>query len=165
MVAPGEGLKPFLASNLLFNGQRSPRHPQPSTPLSDSFTSIIPQLSPRSFGTAHWTILETCLNFLNSQEVEAHNKFLLRTSTHTLFLPPTYPSFNLQSTLLLVYSSLYCGIRSKSKFSDRARLIARTNDYDNQISNKILLKARKSVFWCIGFNKASWFNGLHTGLF
>ena len=60
---------------------------------------------PELFGSAHLTIAETCLSYLNSQEVKA-----LSTSSTP----------DLRGTPLLEYSSLYWGIHAKKDLSDCA---------------------------------------------
>ena len=103
---------------------------------------------PEPFGTAHSTIAETCLSYLNSQQVK-----VLSTS----------PSPDLQSTPFLEYSSLYWGMHAKRELSDCAKLLALKlfDDYSNHISTRILLKAQGWVFYNIDFNKISLFSGLH----
>ena len=103
---------------------------------------------PELFGAAHSTIAETCLSYLNSQQVKALS---------------TYPTPNLQSTPFLEYSSLYWGVHAKIELSDCAHLLSLTlfDDYINHLSAKILLMAQKWPPYWIDFNKLSLFNGLH----
>ena len=83
---------------------------------------------PEPFGKAHSTMAETCLSYLNSQQVKAHS---------------TNPSCDLRSTPFLEYSSLYWGVHAKRELSDCATLLALKlfDDYDNHIPTKTLLKA------------------------
>jgi len=100
------------------------------------------------FGTAHSTIAETCLSYLNSQKVKALS---------------TSPSPDLQSTPFLGYSSLYWGIHAKRDLSGCAkRLALELFDYKNHISTKILLKAQGRYFCNVDFDKPSLFSGLHS---
>jgi len=103
---------------------------------------------PELFGTAHSTIAETCLSYLNSQQIKALS---------------TNPSPDLQSTPFLEYSSLYWGMHAKKGLSDCAKLLALKlfGDYNNHISTKILLKTQGWDFYNIDFNKISLFSGLH----
>jgi len=104
---------------------------------------------PELFGTAHSTIAETCLSYLNSQQVKA----LL-----------IIPSPNLQDTPFLEYSSVYWGIHARRDLSDRAKFLALKlfdDDYSNHISTKILLEVQKEYSWVIDFHKLSLFTGLH----
>ena len=103
---------------------------------------------PQLFGTAHSTIAETCLSYLNSQQVKALS---------------IAPSPDLQSTPFLEYSSLYWGTHAKRGLSDSTKLLALKlfDDYNNHISAKILLKARARSLYSVNFQKLSLFSGLH----
>ena len=103
---------------------------------------------PELFGTAHSTIAETCLSYLNSQLVKAFS---------------TTPSSDLQSTPFLEYSSLYWGIHAKRDPSDSAKLLALKlfDDYDSHISAKILVTAQAGYSLGVDFDKFSLFSGLH----
>ena len=103
---------------------------------------------PQLFGTAHSSIAETCLSYLNSQQAKALS---------------TTSSPDLQSTPFLEYSSLYWGTHSKRDLSDRAKQLALKlfNDYDNHISVKILLEAWVRYCYGIDFEALSLFSGLH----
>jgi len=103
---------------------------------------------PQLFGTAHSTIAETCLSYLNLQQVKALS---------------TSPWPYLRSTPFLEYSSQYWGTHAKRDLSDRAKLLARKlfDDYNHHISAKILMEANG---WCLpGFysGKPTLFSGLH----
>jgi len=101
---------------------------------------------PDVFHAAHSTITETCLTYLNSQQVKAF---------------PASHSPNPQDTPFLEYSSLYWGVHAKRKLSDCAKQLALKlfDDYDNHISSKIFLKAQD--IWGVNVDKLSGFSGLH----
>ena len=103
---------------------------------------------PEIFGTAHSTMAETCLSYLNSQQVNALS---------------TSPSPDLQDTPFLEYSSLYWGTHARRDLSDCAKLLALRlfDDCSNHISTKILLKAQGLYSHFAGFDKPSLFSGLH----
>ena len=103
---------------------------------------------PEFFCTTHSTIAETCLSYLNSQQVKAFS---------------TTPSPDLQSTPFLEYSSLYWGIHAKKDLSDRAKQLALKlfDHYNNHISAKILVKAQAGYFFRVNFRKIPLFSGLH----
>jgi len=103
---------------------------------------------PQLFGAAHSTIAETCLSYLNSQQVKALS---------------TTPSPDLQSTPLLEYSSLYWGTHAKRDLSGRAKLLALKlfDNYNNHISGKILLEERTRRHYIVDLEKLSLFSGLH----
>ena len=105
------------------------------------------RVHPELFGTAHSTIAETCLSYLNSQQVK------------TL---PTTSFLDLQSTPFLEYSSLYWGIHAKKDLSDCAKLLALKlfDDYSNHISAKILFLQQKRYF-DVDFDNIALFSGLH----
>ena len=103
---------------------------------------------PKLFGTAHSTIAETCLSYLNSQEVKAL---------------PTRPSLDLGGTSFLEYSSLYWGIHAKRELSDCAKLLALKlfNNDNNHLFTEILLKAQGWYLSNLSFDELSLFSGLH----
>jgi len=87
------------------------------------------QAHPELFGTVHSTMAETCLSYLNSQQV-----MTLSTS----------PSPDLQGTPFLEYSSMYWGMYTKRDLSDCAKLLALKlfGNYNNHISIDQFSKAR-----------------------
>ena len=103
---------------------------------------------PELFGRAHSTIAETCLSYLNSQQVKDLS---------------TSPSPNLESTSFLEYSALYWGMHAKKDLSDVAKSLALKlfDDYNNHISGKILLEAQGLSSYCVDLDKLYLFNGLH----
>ena len=104
---------------------------------------------PELFGSAHSTMAETCLSYLNSQQVRALS-------------PSSSP--NPQGTPFLEYCSLYWGIHSRRDLSVCARSLTLKlfDDFNDHISIKILLKAQKlSAFYRIDFDRFFVFNGLH----
>ena len=103
---------------------------------------------PELFGTAHSTMAETCLSYLNSQRVRA-------ISTN----PPPYP----RGMPFLEYSSLYWGVHAKRDLSDCAKSLALRlfDDYDNHISTKILLRRQGPYSIQPYFDKIYLFSGLH----
>ena len=105
---------------------------------------------PDFFGPAHATIAETCLTYLNSQQVKAI---------------PTSHTPDPQDTPFLEYSSLYWGVHAKRDLSDCAIQLALKlfDDYNSHISAKILLKAQR--LWGIDEDNFSGFSGLHCASF
>ena len=105
---------------------------------------------PRIFPAAHKKIAETCLTYLNSQQVKA-------------ILASRSP--DVQHTPFLEYSSLYWGVHAKRDFSDCAKLLALKlfNDYDRHISTKFLLIAQN--LWGVDVHEFSGFSGLHCASF
>ena len=103
---------------------------------------------PQLFNTAHSTIAETCLSYLNSQKIKALS---------------TTPSPDLQRTPFLEYSSLYWGIHAKRELSDCAKMLALKlfDGYNDHISAKILLEERARYHYYVNFKKLSLFSGLH----
>ena len=103
---------------------------------------------PEVFGRVHSTMAETCLSYLNSQQVKG-----LSTSS----------SSACQRTPFIEYSSLYWGVHAKKELSDCAKLLALKlfDDYNNHISTKTLLEARKGYSYAIDFDKPPLFKGLH----
>ena len=100
------------------------------------------------FGTAHSTIAETCLSYLNSQQVRA----LL-----------TSPSPDLPDTPFLEYSSVYWGVHAKRNLSIYALLLALRlfDGHKIHIPIKILLEARGHFTYGIDYDKLCLFSGLH----
>jgi len=105
---------------------------------------------PHIFGAAHARIAETCLTYLNSDQIKSFS---------------TTPSPNLQHTPFLQYSSLYWGVHAKMDLSDCAKLLALKlfDDYNRHISTKILMKAQK--MWSVDVDRFSGFSGLHCASF
>ena len=103
---------------------------------------------PALFGTAHSIIAETCLSYLNLQQVKALS---------------TSPSPDLQSIPFLEYSSLYWGMHAKRDLSDCAKLLALKlfDDYQNHLSIKILVKAQELHFSYFEYDESFRFSGLH----
>ena len=104
------------------------------------------------FSAAHSTIAETCLTYLNSQQVKAFSANL---------------SPDLQDTPFLEYSSLYWGTHAKRDLSDCAKLLALKlfDDYNTHISTQVLFKAEKPYMYLAHFDKNSLFSGLHCASF
>jgi len=105
---------------------------------------------PEIFAAAHSTMAETCLTYLNSQQVKALS---------------ISPSPNLRDTPFLEYSSLYWGVHAKRDLSDCAKQLALKlfNDYNSHISTIILLKSR--LVWGVDPGELSGFSGLHCSSF
>jgi len=103
---------------------------------------------PQIFGALHSTIAETCLGYLNSQQIKALS---------------TNPPPNFQNVPFLEYSSFYWGVHAKRDLSDCAKSLALKlfDDYENHISTRILLK----TWYNIDFNKSPRFSGLHCASF
>jgi len=104
---------------------------------------------PELFSSAHSTMAEICLSYLNSQQVRA-----LSISS----------SPSPQDTPFLEYCSLYWGTHAKRDLSVCARSLALKlfDSFNNHISIKILLEAQKLLaFHFINFAKFFVFNGLH----
>ena len=103
---------------------------------------------PGLFSTVHSTMAETCLSYLNSQQIGAFS---------------TSPSPDLRDTPFLEYSSLYWGVHAKKELSDSAKSLALRlfDDYDNHISIKILLERHSPYLHKTDFSKLSLFCGLH----
>jgi len=108
------------------------------------YLRVHPQLS----GTAHSTIAETCLSYLNSRQVKALS---------------AGPSPDLQSTPFLRYSSLYWATHAKRELSECAKQLALElfDDYKNLISTKILLEAQGRYVYNIDPHKHYLLSGLH----
>ena len=103
---------------------------------------------PELFGAAHSIIAETCLSYLNSQQVKALS---------------TSPSPDLKSIPFLEYSSLYWGTHAKRELSDCTKLLALNlfDDYQNHLSIKVLLDAQKLRPYYLKYNEYFRFSGLH----
>jgi len=103
---------------------------------------------PSLFSAPHSTMAETCLSYLNSQQVKVSS---------------TSPSPDLQDTPFLKYSSLYWGVHARKELSDCAKQLALKlfDDYNNHISSKILLKDLIQHFYVFDFDKPYLFSGLH----
>jgi len=107
---------------------------------------------PELFSSAHSTIAETCLSYLNSQQVKALS---IRHSP------------DLQITPFLEYSSLYWGMHAKRELSDCAKLLALSlfNDYNSHISTKAFLEAQELCACDVNSHNLSLFSGLHCASF
>ena len=103
---------------------------------------------PELFGAAHSTVAETCLSYLNSQQIKALS---------------TSPSPDLRSTPFLEYSSLYWGMHAKRDLSDCTKLLALKlfDDYQNHPSIKVLLEAQEPRSGYLKYNESFRFSGLH----
>ena len=103
---------------------------------------------PEPFGAAHSIMAETCLTYLNSQEVKAFS---------------ASPSPDTQHTPFLEYSSLYWGVHAKRDLSDRTKQLALKlfDDYNNHVSAKILYRTQKPYL----SRDPSLFCGLHSASF
>jgi len=90
------------------------------------------QARPELFSTAHSTIAETCLSYLNSHQIKA----LSSSRFH-----------NFRGTAFLEYSSLCWGMHAKRELSQVAKELALKlfDDYGNHISAKTLLDAENRV--------------------
>ena len=102
---------------------------------------------PNLFRTAHSTMAETCLSYLNLQQVKALS---------------ASPSPNLRSTPFLEYSSVYWGTHAKRDLSDCAKLLALKlfDGHNNHIPTQILLQAHR-VYPYVDYDKLSLFSGIH----
>jgi len=102
---------------------------------------------PQLFGTAHSTIAETCLSYLNSRQIMALS---------------AGPFPDLQDTPFLEYSSLYWGIHAKRDLSEGAKLLALKlfGGYGSHISTKILMKANGWYYPGLD-SKPTLLSGLH----
>jgi len=107
---------------------------------------------PDLFRAAHSTIAETCLSYLNSEQVRA-----LSTSL----------SSNLHDLSFLEYSSVYWGVHANRDLSACTRQLALTlfDGYEHHISTKTLLKTHGMHWYAVDFDKPSMFNGLHCASF
>jgi len=106
------------------------------------------RVHPELFSTAHSTMAETCLSFLNSQQVMALSTFSIP---------------HLQDPPFLEYSSLYWGMHAKRDLSDCAKLLALGlfSGYNNHISTEILLKAQGHTHFYYNYSGRALFSGLH----
>ena len=111
---------------------------------------------PHLFSTAHSTIAETCLTYLNSRQVKR--------------LPP-YPLPDQQSMPFLKYSSRHWGTHAKREFSDGAMSLALEllSRYETHISaTSVLKQSRGGYDFGDGFGGAgssSLFSALHCASF
>jgi len=105
---------------------------------------------PHLFGTAHSTIAETSLTYLNSDQIKASS---------------TTPSPDLRDAPFLEYSSLYWGVHAKRDLSDCAKQLALKlfDNHDHHPSTKILMKAQN--MWGVYVDGFSRFSGLHCASF
>ena len=103
---------------------------------------------PELFSTAHSTIAETCLSYLNSEQIKALS---------------TNPYHDLQSTPFLEYSSLYWGIHARKELSDYGRILAPKlfDGHKNHIAVKTLLEVQGRYVCGVHFDKLSLFSCLH----
>jgi len=103
---------------------------------------------PDLFGAVDSAMAETCLTYLNSQQIK-----LFSTS-----LP-----CDLQQTPFLEYSSLYWGVHAKRDLSECAKQLAlKLSEGESYLTaTKILLKAQKSYWYPADFDKPSPFSILH----
>ena len=103
---------------------------------------------PDNFGKVYSTMAETCLSYLNSQQIRALS-------------PGSSP--DLQGQPFLEYSSLYWGVHARRDLSDCARRLALMlfDDYNHHISTKVLLESQQDTSYDIDFNKPFLFSGLH----
>jgi len=103
---------------------------------------------PELFGSAHSTMAEICLSYLNSQQVKA-----LSTSPHP----------DLRAAPFTKYSSLYWGIHAKRDLSECAKFLALNlfGNLDNHISTEILLEAQRPNWYAHNYHKPLLFSGLH----
>jgi len=95
---------------------------------------------PDNFNQVYSTMAETCLSYLNSQQVRALS---------------AGASPDLQGQPFLEYSSLYWGVHARKDLSDCARLLALKlfDDYNHHISTKVLLESQPETSYDIDFNK------------
>ena len=110
------------------------------------------RVRPELFGSAHSTIAETCLSYLNSRQVKA--------------LPVSdsyFEDIDLQITPFLQYSSLYWGIHAKRELSDCAKLLALKlfENCNNHIFIEFLLGSQELCDDGIDYDNLSLFSGLH----
>jgi len=106
---------------------------------------------PKLFGTVHATMAETCLRYLNWDQVKNLS---------------ASPAPDLEGTPFLAYSSVYWGVHAKRGFSDCVKLLALKlfDDYNNHISIRNLLE-HKGYSYTIGFDKLHFFSSLHCASF
>jgi len=105
---------------------------------------------PDLFDAAHSAIAETCLSYLNSQQVKALS---------------TSPSPNIQHKPFLEYSALYWGVHAKRDLSDCAKQLALKlfEDYNSHVSAGVLLGTQNMYRHAMhsSLNKNPLFSGLH----
>ena len=106
---------------------------------------------PELFGPAHSIMAETCLSYLNSQQVK------------TLSTSPSA----LHDTPFLGYSSLYWGVHAKRDLSGCAKQLALElfDDCGSHVPTKILLQAQRDCIRAFDFDKISLFSDLHYASF
>jgi len=106
------------------------------------------RVHPKLFGAAHSTMAETCLSYLNSQQVKALS---------------TRSSPDLRGTPFLEYSSVYWGVHAEQDLSDCAKLLALKlfGDHNNHMPTQILLRAQKRYPYVVDYGKLSLFSGIH----
>ena len=131
------------------------------------------QAHPELFDSAHSTMAETCLSYLNSRQVKAlpagPNPDLEDSNLQDTWRADSGHDYSdledsqMQSTPFLEYSSLYWGIHAKIELSDCARLLALKlfDDYNDHISTTILLGELEVYGYGIDFDYLSLFTGLH----
>ena len=107
---------------------------------------------PNLFSAAHSTMADTCLSYLNSQQIKALS---------------TSPSPDLQNTPFLKYSSLYWGTHAKRDLPESTKRFALEllDDCENSMPTKILLQAQGIYGRAVDFDKSSLFSGLHYASF
>ena len=107
---------------------------------------------PELFGAAHSTMAETCLSYLNSQQVKAFSTRL---------------SPDLQTTPFLEYSSLFWGVHANKDLSDCAVQLALKlfDDNSNHMPAKTLLQAWGVYCHAVDCDKFFQFSGLHYASF
>ena len=110
------------------------------------------RVRPELFSSAHSTIAETCLSYLNSRQVKA---LPVRDSC--------LEDIDLQSTPFLQYSSLYWGIHAKRELSDYAKLLALRlfDNGNNHIFIELLLGSQELCDDGIDYDNISLFSVLH----
>ena len=108
------------------------------------------QAIPNLFRAAHSAIAETCLTYLNSQQVKTF---------------PASHSPDPRDTPFLEYSSLYWGVHAKRDSSGCTKELALKlfNDCNSHISTEILLRAEN--VYGVDADKFSGFSGLHCASF
>ena len=107
---------------------------------------------PQLFDRPHSTMAETCLSYLNSNQVKALSGS---------------PSRDFRSTPFLEYSSLYWGVHAKRDLSDCAKqlVLKLFDDCSNHISTEILLREEKPEHLDLFTNELFLFSRLHYASF
>ena len=122
---------------------------------------------PDLFDAAHSAMAETCLSYLNSQQVKAISTSDHPNTQHLILLEfsSLYWGKLIPTTPFLKYSSLYWGVHAKRDLSDCAKQLALKlfDDYNSHISVKIFLKAQN--IWGLDVDKLCGFSGLHCASF